>query len=324
MTPLSSISGTIVGRPAGGEDAEHTVGKAGVGQDLRERQRAERGLRRRLQDADAAGRDRRTELAGAHGQREVPRDDQQRGADRLLDLQVAGEPRRGGGRIRRRRGPPPRRTSGRTPPRTRPRRGPRAGACPSPASSAARAARCARSSAGARGTGSPSGSGRASGPRTAGRARAASERGPGVVLVGVRDVGEAPPRWPGSPPASGCRPPPARHLPPRNRSRGTPDKCARVVGAGWCCGELGLGHHCLFSRELCGWRRWVQPNAAATASWVMAPALVLRPVAARGLGRRPRPRRDRRGDGRRAASRWSARGSRCGARRPACSPRSSG
>ena len=90
ITPLSSISGTICGRPAGGQDAEHPVRQAGFAEQLCERQGGERGLRGGLEDADAPGGDRGRELAGAHGQREVPRDDQQAGTDRLLDQQVAG------------------------------------------------------------------------------------------------------------------------------------------------------------------------------------------------------------------------------------------
>ncbi len=64
-------------------------GQPGFGEDLRERQRRERRLRRRLQDAHATGSDRGPDLAGTHREGEVPRDDQQARADRLPDLQVA-------------------------------------------------------------------------------------------------------------------------------------------------------------------------------------------------------------------------------------------
>ena len=250
MTPLSSISGTTSAARLVVHDAQHTLREAGLGQDLRERQRAERGLRRRLQDADAPGRDRRTQLAGAHGQREVPRDDQQRRADRLLDLQVAGGP---------------------------------VGPVGVPAVDAdgllgepAEELRRVRDLAAGLGQGLAHLEGHqerellgALDHQLVGavqdlRADAGGRPRPGLLgalgRLGARLGRRArrrprrrsgPPRWPGSPPTSGRRPTPAVH---RRRGRGLAVRrpVRRTVRrCGGCCGELGLGHHCSLSGVVC-------------------------------------------------------------------------
>ncbi len=71
-----------VARPRGGEDVEDARRQTGVLEDLREEQRGERGELRGLEDDGAPRRERGPDLAGGHGEREVPRGDEQRRADR--------------------------------------------------------------------------------------------------------------------------------------------------------------------------------------------------------------------------------------------------
>jgi ParB family chromosome partitioning protein len=67
-----------------GDDVEHAVGQAGLGQELRQPHRRQRRQLGRLEHHRAARRDRGPDLAGPHRQREVPRRDEQAGAHRLL------------------------------------------------------------------------------------------------------------------------------------------------------------------------------------------------------------------------------------------------
>jgi len=68
-----------------GNDVDNAVGYAGLGDQLGQSQRGERGLLGRLQNNSAAGCQRRAELPGSHQQREVPRDDLPDDADRLAE-----------------------------------------------------------------------------------------------------------------------------------------------------------------------------------------------------------------------------------------------
>ena len=56
----------------GGDDVQDAVGHPGLTEDLREQQGGERGLRRGLEHDGAAGRQGGADLAGSHGEREVP------------------------------------------------------------------------------------------------------------------------------------------------------------------------------------------------------------------------------------------------------------
>ena len=99
------------------DHVDHAVGHAGLAQDVGDGERGQRRLLGRLEHDRAAGRQRRADLAGGHGGREVPRRDQHADADRLLQHQDPVGPRRARSPPSRRSGPPPRRTSGRTRPR---------------------------------------------------------------------------------------------------------------------------------------------------------------------------------------------------------------
>jgi hypothetical protein len=84
-------------RVGGGDDVQHAVGQPDLGENRGERVHRERGLMRGLHHHRAARRDRRADLAGAHGHREVPRRDEQRHPDRLLVHQEAARAVRGDG-----------------------------------------------------------------------------------------------------------------------------------------------------------------------------------------------------------------------------------
>src|SRR3954447_24362598 len=71
------------------DDVHHPARQAGLLQDAAEREHRQRRLLGRLDDARAAGGDRRPDLARAHRQREVPRGDEDARADRLLHRQHA-------------------------------------------------------------------------------------------------------------------------------------------------------------------------------------------------------------------------------------------
>lgn len=78
------------GGTGGGEDVEDAVGQARVGEHTGECGRRERCLRGGFDDHGAAGRHRRPDLAGGHGQWCVPRCYQQAGAHRLPGDQDPG------------------------------------------------------------------------------------------------------------------------------------------------------------------------------------------------------------------------------------------
>ena len=80
-----------------GDDVEHAGREAGLGDQVGEAQRGQRGLLGGLQDDRAAGGERRRDLLHRHHQREVPRHDLGGDADRLAaDISVdrAGRERR--------------------------------------------------------------------------------------------------------------------------------------------------------------------------------------------------------------------------------------
>ena len=74
----------------GGDDVQHTGGQAGFQHDGGEQLGGQRGQVRGLEHHGAAGGDGGGDLAGGHGQREVPRGDQQARAHRLLRHQQPG------------------------------------------------------------------------------------------------------------------------------------------------------------------------------------------------------------------------------------------
>ena len=67
------------------DDVEDAVGDAGLGRQLGEADRAERGELGRLDDEAVAGRQRRGRLPARHHEREVPRQDRTDDPDRLAD-----------------------------------------------------------------------------------------------------------------------------------------------------------------------------------------------------------------------------------------------
>ena len=69
--------------PKPGDHVDHAVGHAGLGDQLGQPQRGQRGLLGRLEHHGVAGGQRRAELPRGHQQREVPRDDLPDDADRL-------------------------------------------------------------------------------------------------------------------------------------------------------------------------------------------------------------------------------------------------
>ena len=80
---------------AGRDDVHHPVVDADLLQELAQRQHRERCLGSGLDDHGAAGGQSRTDLAGAHRQREVPRRDHQDRPDRLAHREQAGTTGRG-------------------------------------------------------------------------------------------------------------------------------------------------------------------------------------------------------------------------------------
>ena len=70
-----------------GDEVEHTAGQPALLEDLGEGEHRKRCLLGGLDDHRAARGDRRSDLAGAHRQREVPRSDQQARTDRLTHRQ---------------------------------------------------------------------------------------------------------------------------------------------------------------------------------------------------------------------------------------------
>ena len=73
-----------------GDDVDHAVGQAGLDQHGGQSQCGQRGLRGGLDHDGAAGGQRGADLAGAHGEREVPRGDRVDRADGLLHGQQPG------------------------------------------------------------------------------------------------------------------------------------------------------------------------------------------------------------------------------------------
>ena len=95
----------------GRDDVQDTGGQAGFLHDLRRTAGGQRGQVGGLEHHGAAGGDGGGNLAGGHGQREVPRGDQQARAHRLLRAPAGGSCRQGRRSSGRTRGRLPRRTS---------------------------------------------------------------------------------------------------------------------------------------------------------------------------------------------------------------------
>ena len=76
--------GGDLARLVGRQHREHTGGKPRLGHQLGQQQHGQRRLLSRLDDHGATRRERRTDLAGTHGQWEVPRRDRVTRADRLF------------------------------------------------------------------------------------------------------------------------------------------------------------------------------------------------------------------------------------------------
>ena len=95
-TPVDPVKVSLRSRPSsisavgdvtglgGRQHRQHTLGQAGLVHQLGQQQHGQRRLLRGLDDHGAAGGHRRADLAGAHGQREVPRRDRVARADGLL------------------------------------------------------------------------------------------------------------------------------------------------------------------------------------------------------------------------------------------------
>lgn len=133
-------------RSGGGRHyVEDTGGQAGFHHGLRKKLGCQRGKLRRLQDHGASCGDGGGYLAGGHGEREVPRREEQARPHRLVLDQNLVLALRGGEVAARNPGPSPPRTNGGTPHRKRLPHGTRPAACPFPRSSAARSPRHARS-----------------------------------------------------------------------------------------------------------------------------------------------------------------------------------
>src|SRR5258705_143516 len=81
----ASLSANSSATPSATWKREAAAGEPRLLEDLGGREHRRRRLLGRLDDHRAARRDRRADLAGAHGHREVPRGDEHARADRLLE-----------------------------------------------------------------------------------------------------------------------------------------------------------------------------------------------------------------------------------------------
>ena len=88
LTRGSATSAPAVVEPGPGQHAERALGQAGLGEDLAERERGERGLAGRLHDGGVAAREGGRDLPRRDHGREVPRRDEGAHADRLPQRQV--------------------------------------------------------------------------------------------------------------------------------------------------------------------------------------------------------------------------------------------
>ncbi len=188
--------------------------KAALLEDLREREHRQRRLLGRLDHHRAAGGDRRADLAGAHRVREVPRGDEEAGADRLAHHQHPARRRCRRACSSRRSAAPRRRTSGRTRPRRRSRPSTPSPPCPSRASSGARARRRARSAPRRRARGSRCARSATSPPTPACMATAASSARRWRPRGSRRRLSQSASPVDGSSTASVAPPLASRHSPP--------------------------------------------------------------------------------------------------------------
>ena len=80
----------LAGLPVRGQDADHALGQPGLGEDLAQHQRVQRGLGRGLEDDGVAREQRRDHLRQGRLVRGVPRDDRGDHADRFAAHHGAG------------------------------------------------------------------------------------------------------------------------------------------------------------------------------------------------------------------------------------------